>query len=70
MEKPSKLQPEAESAPADQFETRNGISGDGNPQLRPRTLAEIFRDVIGKAQGLPADMAEHHDHYLYGTPKR
>jgi len=39
------------------------------PTLRP-TLAERFRDVIGKAQGLPSDMAENHDHYLHGAPKR
>ena len=24
----------------------------------------------GRADGLPADMAEQHDHYLHGTPKR
>jgi len=24
----------------------------------------------GCAQGLPADLAENHDHYLYGTPKK
>ncbi|MCY3023034.1 MAG: hypothetical protein NTW87_29000 [Planctomycetota bacterium] len=24
----------------------------------------------GTAKGLPPDMAENHDHYLYGTPKR
>ena len=34
------------------------------------TWAEVFKDVIGKAKGLPADSAENHDHYLYGVPKR
>jgi len=34
------------------------------------TLAERFADVIGIAQGLPPDMAENHDHYIHGTPKR
>lgn len=34
------------------------------------TLAERFADVIGKAAGLPTDMAENHDHYLHGQPKR
>jgi hypothetical protein len=24
----------------------------------------------GKAEGLPEDLADQHDHYLYGTPKR
>jgi hypothetical protein len=39
------------------------------PQTSP-TLADIFRDFIGCANDLPADMAKNHDHYLYGTPKR
>ncbi len=34
------------------------------------TWGEVFKDVIGKAQGLPADMAKNHDHYLHGAPKR
>lgn len=33
------------------------------------TLYERMRDVIGIAPGLPADMAENHDHYIHGTPK-
>lgn len=37
---------------------------------QPTTLAERFKDVIGKAAGLPEDAAENVDHYLYGTPKR
>jgi hypothetical protein len=35
-----------------------------------RTLAEKFQNVIGKASGLPDDMATQHDHYIHGTPKR
>ncbi len=34
------------------------------------TLVEQFRDVIGTVPELPSDMAEHHDHYLHGAPKR
>jgi len=34
------------------------------------TLAERLKDVIGIVDGLPEDMAEQHDHYLYGTPKK
>jgi len=34
------------------------------------TLYERLKDVIGTAQGLPHDMAENHDHYIHGTPKR
>ncbi|MGD0094623.1 MAG: hypothetical protein ABSE73_32335 [Planctomycetota bacterium] len=26
--------------------------------------------LAGTVKGLPVDMAENHDHYLYGTPKR
>ncbi len=33
-------------------------------------LSRILLEFAGKAQGLPADLAEQHDHYLHGTPKR
>jgi len=32
--------------------------------------AEVFKDVLGKATGLPTDLARNHDHYLHGAPKR
>jgi len=35
-----------------------------------KTLAEQFADVIGSVPDLPADMAQQHDHYLHGAPKR
>ena len=34
------------------------------------TLAERLKPIIGAAQGLPPDLAEQHDHYIHGTPKR
>jgi hypothetical protein len=34
------------------------------------TLAERLKSVIGIAKGLPVDLAEQHDHYIHGTPKR
>jgi hypothetical protein len=34
------------------------------------TWAEVLKDVIGKAEGLPPDLAENHDHYIHGVPKR
>ena len=37
--------------------------------IEPRPLNERFRDIIGRAPGLPPDMAEHHDYYIHGTPK-
>ena len=27
-------------------------------------------ELAGTVEGLPPDMAENHDHYLYGTPKK
>ena len=40
----------------------------------PRPAKESWGDfvlrVAGTAEGLPPDLAENHDHYLYGTPKR
>ena len=35
-----------------------------------KTLAERFKNIIGAVDDLPDDMAENHDHYLHGTPKR
>ena len=34
---------------------------------RPWAVLERW---VGKAEGLPADMAENHDHYLHGARKR
>lgn len=31
---------------------------------------EVFRDFIGKAEGLPPDLAKNHDHYIHGTRKK
>jgi hypothetical protein len=36
----------------------------------PPTWGEVFKDLIGAADGLPEDMAENHDHYIHGSPKR
>jgi hypothetical protein len=33
-------------------------------------LGEMLLRHAGKIGGLPEDMAEQHDHYLHGTPKR
>lgn len=32
--------------------------------------AEVFKDIIGQAEGLPSDSSINHDHYLYGVPKQ
>jgi hypothetical protein len=33
-------------------------------------LSAMLIAVAGTASGLPSDLAENHDHYLHGTPKR
>ena len=33
-------------------------------------LSRVLLSLAGKAKGLPSDLAEQHDHYLHGTPKR
>jgi len=38
------------------------LAGEGG-----KSLAERFKDVIGSASDLPADMAENHDRYIHGT---
>ncbi len=34
------------------------------------TLAQRYKDIIGICSNLPEDMAENHDHYIYGTSKK
>jgi hypothetical protein len=34
------------------------------------TLYEMLKDFVGILEGLPSDLAENHDHYIHGTPKR
>ena len=36
----------------------------------PRTDYDRLKHLIGKAEGLPSDLAENHDHYLHGRPKK
>ncbi len=35
-----------------------------------KTLYECLEPFVGKAKGLPSDLAENHDHYLHGRPKK
>ena len=37
---------------------------------RMPTLYERLKPLIGSVKGLPPDMADNHDHYIHGTPKR
>ena len=41
------------------------------PTNRPkRSLRDRLGDVVGKAEGLPADASQNVDHNLYGHPKK
>ena len=40
------------------------------PRPGKESLGDFVLRVAGTAEGLPPDLAENHDHYLYGTPKR
>ena len=33
-------------------------------------LSERLKDVVGIVDDLPPDMAEQHDHYIHGRPKK
>lgn len=40
------------------------------PEPRPKTLGQRLLKFAGTIDGLPSDMAENHDHYLHGQPKK
>jgi hypothetical protein len=40
------------------------------PSGKAPTLAERLLKHAGTVPDLPADLAEQHDHYIHGTPKR
>lgn len=40
------------------------------PDVSGPTLAERLLNHAGRVNDLPADMAERHDHYIHGTPRR
>ena len=39
-------------------------------QIEPRPFGERFAQFKGAIHDLPEDLAEQHDHYRLGTPKR
>jgi hypothetical protein len=41
-----------------------------NHKSSPGTLGERLMALAGIAKGLPPDMAEEHNHYIHGTPRR
>ncbi len=38
--------------------------------VRAPTFGESIKEFIGIVKDGPGDLADNHDHYLYGTPKR
>jgi hypothetical protein len=40
------------------------------PLDKPKPFGERFAQFKGAVAGLPTDLAEQHDHYRVGTPKR
>ena len=41
------------------------------PGTPPRqSIADRYREIIGVVKDGPTDLADNHDHYLYGLPKR
>jgi hypothetical protein len=40
------------------------------PAEKKTTLGQRLLKLAGIAKDLPSDMAEQHDHYVHGTPKR
>jgi hypothetical protein len=59
---PEGLAVKIEPSPAEPQEAAMDESGE--------TFGQKLLKHAGKAIGLPSDLAENHDHYLYGTPKR
>ena len=39
-------------------------------EMAPSAVGKRLLKHAGTVAGLPADMAEQHDHYLHGTPKK
>ncbi|MCY3019469.1 MAG: hypothetical protein NTW87_10645 [Planctomycetota bacterium] len=40
------------------------------PRKRKLSLSDKLLQWAGRAKGLPCDLAENHDHYVHGRPKR
>ncbi len=56
--------------PLRQAETHDRVEPSAPEQPEPKSLAERYAAFIGIIDGLPSDMAEEHDHYIHGTPRR
>ena len=66
-----KAQVEALAAASPVWSKRGNLGQAGEPPSPGKeSLGDFFLRVAGTAAGLPPDLAENHDHHLYGTPKR
>ena len=65
----ARLEMLAGTTPVKDKRVNSGHSGKAS-HPRNESLADFVLRVAGTAEGLPPDLAENHDHYLYGTPKR
>ncbi len=45
------------------------VQGSGGQPEEGPTLYEMLKDFVGVCEG-PEDLAENHDHYIHGTPKK
>lgn len=57
--------PEGAAVEVRVVEERSEAAADEIPSLYDR-----LKSAVGKAQGLPEDAADNHDHYLYGLPRK
>ena len=64
-ELPNLSRPELEKVDAQLRQLLHGTCGTST-----KSWGEALLEVAGTAQGLPADFAQNHDHYLHGTPRR
>jgi hypothetical protein len=58
--------PEGTVVEVDPVESTDGES----TEKEVPSLYESLKPVIGMAKGLPPDLAENHDHYIHGRPKK
>jgi hypothetical protein len=48
----------------------NGTVVRVTPVVAESTLGQRLMKFAGTIEGLPSDMAENHDHYIHGTPRK
>ena len=65
----ARLEALATTPPDGSKQVSSGQAGEP-PRLGKESLGDFVLRVAGTAAGLPPDLAENHDHYLYGKPKR